>query len=48
MRRGAKLVVMPNNVKVTVAALFRDDTETPKVLPGENPHCGSTASRRTS
>ena len=36
VRRGDKLVVMPNNVKVTVAALFRDDTETSKVLPGEN------------
>ena len=36
VRRGDKLVVMPNNVKVTVAALFRDDVETSKILPGEN------------
>ena len=28
--------VMLNNVKVTVAALFRDDVETSKILPGEN------------
>jgi len=36
VRRGDKLVVMPNNVKVTVAALFRDDVETTKIMPGEN------------
>jgi len=36
VRRGDKLVVMPNNVKVTVAALFRDDIETTKIMPGEN------------
>ena len=36
VRRGDKLVVMPNNVKVQVAALFRDDVETSKIAPGEN------------
>jgi peptide chain release factor subunit 3 len=36
VRRGDKLVVMPNNVKVQVAALFRDDVECSKIAPGEN------------
>ena len=36
VRRGDKLVVMPNNVQVKVAALFRDEVETSKILPGEN------------
>ena len=36
VRRGDKLVVMPNNVNVKVATLFRDDVECSKVLPGEN------------
>jgi peptide chain release factor subunit 3 len=36
VRRGDKLVVMPNGVNVKVAALFRDDVECSKVLPGEN------------
>ena len=36
VRRGDKLVVMPNNVKVQVTALFRDDVECSKVAPGEN------------
>jgi hypothetical protein len=30
---------MPNNVKVQVAALFRDDVETSKIAPGETCAC---------
>ena len=36
VRRGDKLIVMPNNIKVKVSTVYRDDVEVSKVLPGEN------------
>jgi peptide chain release factor subunit 3 len=36
VRRGDKLVVMPNNVHVKVTNVYRDDIECSKVAPGEN------------
>ena len=48
VRRGDKLVVMPNNVKVTVAALFATTRRRLRFFPARTCDCGSTASRRTS
>ena len=36
VKRGDKLIVMPNAVNVKVSTVYRDDVEVSKVMPGEN------------
>ena len=36
VKRGDKLIVMPNAVPVKVSTVYRDDVEVNKVMPGEN------------